>query len=49
MALVLGLAHAPGLIFRQAGAVESIGATPSALEAISFSIVTLSVSTIFLE
>src|SRR5436190_7265853 len=44
MSLVFGLAHAPGFIFRQAGTVEGLGANPSALEAIAYSIVVLSVS-----
>jgi CAAX protease family protein len=41
MALVFGLAHAPGFIFRQAGEVEGLGAAPSALDAIAYSIVVL--------
>jgi membrane protease YdiL (CAAX protease family) len=44
MALVFGLAHAPGMIFRHAGEVEGLGANPSALDAIAYSIVTLAVS-----
>src|SRR5436190_20197362 len=44
MSLVFGLAHAPGFIFRQAGSVEDLGANPSALDAIAYSIVVLSVS-----
>jgi membrane protease YdiL (CAAX protease family) len=44
MSLVFGLAHAPGFIFRQAGTVEGLGANPSALDAIAYSIVVLSVS-----
>jgi len=44
MSLVFGLAHAPGFIFRQAGSVEGLGANPSALDAIAYSIVVLSVS-----
>lgn len=44
MSLVFGLAHAPGFIFRQAGAVEGLGPNPSALDAIAYSIVVLSVS-----
>jgi membrane protease YdiL (CAAX protease family) len=44
MSLVFGLAHAPGFIFRQAGTVEGLGPNPSALEAIAYSIVVLSVS-----
>jgi membrane protease YdiL (CAAX protease family) len=41
MALVFGLAHAPGFIFRQAGAVEGLGANPAALDALAYAIVTL--------
>jgi len=48
MALVFGLAHAPGFIFRHAGVVEGLGANPSPLEAIAYSIVILSVSGVFL-
>jgi len=48
MALAFGLAHAPGFIFRHAGVVEGLGANPSALDAIAYSIVTLAVSGIFL-
>lgn len=44
MSLVFGLAHAPGFIFRQAGSVEGLGPNPSALDAIAYSIVVLSVS-----
>jgi membrane protease YdiL (CAAX protease family) len=44
MSLVFGSAHAPGFIFRQAGSVEGLGANPSALDAIAYSIVVLSVS-----
>lgn len=44
MSLVFGLAHAPGMIFRQAGAVEGLGTNPSALDAIAYSIVTLAIS-----
>jgi membrane protease YdiL (CAAX protease family) len=47
MALVFGLAHAPGFIFRHAGVVEGLGANPSPLDAIAYSIVTLSVAGIF--
>jgi membrane protease YdiL (CAAX protease family) len=47
MALAFGLAHAPGFIFRHAGTVEGLGANPSALDAVAYSIVTLSVSGIF--
>jgi membrane protease YdiL (CAAX protease family) len=44
MSLAFGLAHAPGFIFRGAGAVEGLGANPSALEATAYSIVVLAVS-----
>jgi membrane protease YdiL (CAAX protease family) len=47
MALVFGLAHAPGFIFRHAGIVEGLGANPSVLDAIAYSIVTLAVSGVF--
>jgi len=47
MALIFGLAHAPGFIFRHAGVVEGLGANPSALDAVAYSIVTLSVGGIF--
>jgi membrane protease YdiL (CAAX protease family) len=47
MALIFGLAHAPGFIFRHAGVVEGLGANPSALDAIAYCIVTLSVGGIF--
>ena len=44
MSLIFGLAHAPGFIFRGAGAVEGLGANPTALEATAYSIVVLAVS-----
>src|SRR4030095_4695606 len=44
MSLVLWLHHAPGFIFRGAGAVEGLGANPTALEATAYSIVVLAVS-----
>jgi membrane protease YdiL (CAAX protease family) len=47
MALIFGLAHAPGFIFRHAGTVEGLGANPSAVDAIAYSIVILSVSGVF--
>jgi membrane protease YdiL (CAAX protease family) len=47
MALIFGLAHAPGFIFRHAGAVEGLGANPTALDAIAYSITTLAVSGVF--
>ena len=48
MALLFGLAHAPGFIFRHAGVVEGLGANPSPLDAIAYAVVTLSVSGVFL-
>lgn len=48
MALIFGLSHAPGFIFRQAGAAESIGTTPSVFESLAYSVVVLSASGIFL-
>ena len=47
MALVFGLAHAPGFILRHAGLAEAIGANPSAADSIAYAIVVLSVSGIF--
>jgi CAAX protease family protein len=44
MSLAFGLAHAPGFIFRSAGEVEGLGANPSALDSIAYSIATLSVA-----
>ena len=44
MALIFGLAHAPGFIFRHAGEVEGLGSNPSALDAIAYSIVVLAIS-----
>ena len=41
MALVFGLAHAPGFIFRRAGVVEGLGQNPSALQAMAYAIVIL--------
>jgi len=43
MSLLFGLAHAPGFIFRSSGEVEGLGAHPSALEAIAYSVATISV------
>ena len=43
MSLAFGVAHAPGFIFRHAGTLEGLGAHPSALDAISYSIVVLAV------
>jgi len=36
--LLFGLAHAPGMYFREAGIVEGLGANPSFLDTISYSI-----------
>ena len=47
MALIFGLAHAPGFIFRHAGAVEGLGANPTALDAVAYSITILAVSGVF--
>ena len=47
MALLFGLAHAPGFILRGAGAVDAIGPNPSAADAIAYTIVILSVAGIF--
>jgi membrane protease YdiL (CAAX protease family) len=47
MALLFGLAHAPGFILRHAGLEEAIGANPSPADAIAYSIVILSVGGIF--
>jgi membrane protease YdiL (CAAX protease family) len=47
MALLFGLAHAPGFILRGAALEEEIGPNPSAADAIAYSIVILSVGGIF--
>jgi len=47
MSLIFGLAHAPGFIFRHAGTVEGLGANPSALDAVAYSITTLAISGVF--
>jgi membrane protease YdiL (CAAX protease family) len=47
MALLFGLAHAPGFILRHAGLEEAIGPNPSPVDAIAYSIVILSVGGIF--
>jgi membrane protease YdiL (CAAX protease family) len=47
MALLFGLAHAPGFILRRAGLAEAIGENPSVVDAIAYAIVVLSVSGIF--
>jgi CAAX protease family protein len=44
MALIFGLAHAPGFIFRHAGELEGLGPHPGSLDAIAYSIVVLAVS-----
>jgi membrane protease YdiL (CAAX protease family) len=44
MSLIFGLAHAPGFIFRHAGEVEGLGANPSVIDAIAYSIVVLAIS-----
>jgi membrane protease YdiL (CAAX protease family) len=43
MALLFGLAHAPGFILRHAGLEEAIGADPSPADSIAYAIVVLSV------
>ena len=48
MALLFGLAHAPGFIFRHAGTVESIGSNPSVADAVAYSIAVLSIGGIYL-
>ena len=47
MSLLFGLAHAPGFIFRRAGLAEAIGEHPSAVDAIAYAVVVLSISGIF--
>ena len=47
MALIFGLAHAPGFILRHAGLEEAIGANPSPADSIAYAIVVLSVGGIF--
>ncbi len=47
MSIIFGLAHAPGFIFRHAGAVEGLGANPTVLDAIAYSIATLAISGVF--
>ncbi|HSV62086.1 MAG TPA: CPBP family intramembrane glutamic endopeptidase [Chthoniobacterales bacterium] len=47
MALLFGLAHAPGFILRRAGLSEAIGENPSVLDAVAYAIVVLSISGIF--
>jgi len=48
MALLFGLAHAPGLYFRSAVTLEGLGVHPSWLVAVSYSIAIISVAGIFL-
>ena len=47
MALLFGLAHAPGFILRRAGLADAIGENPSAADAMAYTIVVLSVAGIF--
>jgi membrane protease YdiL (CAAX protease family) len=47
MSIIFGLAHAPGFIFRHAGTVEGLGANPTVLDAIAYSIATLAISGVF--
>jgi membrane protease YdiL (CAAX protease family) len=47
MALLFGLAHAPGFILRRAGLADSIGENPSAADAMAYAVVVLSVAGIF--
>ena len=47
MALLFGLAHAPGYILRRAGMAEAIGENPSPADAMAYTIVNLSVAGIF--
>lgn len=47
MALLFGLAHAPGFIFRGAGVKEALGPSPSVADSIAYAIVILSVAGIF--
>jgi membrane protease YdiL (CAAX protease family) len=47
MSLLFGLAHVPGFVLRRAGLADAIGENPSALDAIAYAVVVLSVSGIF--
>lgn len=47
MALLFGLAHAPGFILRRAGLADAIGENPSPADAMAYTIVVLSVAGIF--
>jgi membrane protease YdiL (CAAX protease family) len=44
MALIFGLAHAPGLYLRGAGAVTTLGQSPDLLSSIAYSIAILSLA-----
>jgi len=44
MAVIFGLAHAPGLYLREAGAVTALGEAPSLVAAVSYSIAILSLA-----
>lgn len=44
MALIFGLAHAPGLYLRQAGAVTALGTTPDLASVLGYSIAVLSLA-----
>ncbi|GEM_PF-5583970 len=47
MAIIFGLAHAPGLIFRGAGEVERLGTSPSVLDSIAYTLVIMSTAGLF--
>ena len=47
MALLFGLAHAPGFILRGAGIKDALGPNPSVADSIAYAIVILSVAGIF--
>lgn len=48
-ALIFGLAHAPGIYLRGAGVIANLGAEPSLLISIGYSILALSIAGIFLS
>jgi len=48
MAILFGLTHAPGLYYRSGDSIEALGASPSPLMAIGYSIVVVSVVSLFL-
>ena len=48
MLLIFGLTHAPGLYFRAGGNIEALGLNPSPFLAIGYSIVIISVVSLFL-